>query len=109
MNKIEDYVEIIDITTKEDDPYDNWKKTPDEKFIEELKKEGYTPEEIYTLDADKEEGILVDYDLLPHESIKWDKKEKVMKLKMKYTPLLKYRKALIDLGINYVRRYWERL
>ena len=105
--KIQDVVDIIDITKKEDDPYDNWDITPFDKFIEELTSEGYTIEEIYTNDFEKEEGILIEYDLLPHEEIRWDDKEKVMKLKMKYTPLHKFKKTLNDLGINYDKKYWE--
>ena len=105
--KISDIVEIRDETTTKDDPYDDWPITPQEKFIEELLKEGYTYEDIYKMDLEKEEGILVEYDLLPHENLKWDDEEKLMKLKMKYPTLHKYRKALKDLGIMYDKEYWE--
>ena len=107
MKIIGDYVNIIDITEKEDDPYSDWEIRPFDKFIDELKKEYYTNEEIYRIDLDKEAGILIEYDLFPHEQLRWDKKEKNMKLRMKYTPLIKFKKALIDLGINYDRKYWK--
>lgn len=107
MRKIDEYVDIIDITEKEDDPYDDWEVAPMDKFIWELKKEGYEMKEIYHVNLDGEEGIIVEYDLFPHEELKWDNTEKVMKLKMKYTPLISFKKALVDLGINYDREYWK--
>lgn len=104
---IEDAVTIIDITTDEDDPYYDWEIDPAVKFIEELRNEGFAEDEIYYIDIDEESGIIIDYDLYPHEIMKWDYKEKNMKLRIKYPPLRKYLKALKDLGINYDKEYWE--
>ena len=66
--KLEDVIEIKDITTKEDDPYDNWKTTPYTKFIEELTQEGYTYKEIYNIDYEKEENCLAECKELEMES-----------------------------------------
>lgn len=106
--KIEETAEIVDVTTEKDYPYTGWEVTPEEKFIEEVKKAGYTIDDLYYMDLDSEGGILVDYDLKPHEIIWWDKKEKVMKLKMKYPTIRKFLLALRDLGINYDKSYWEK-
>ena len=106
ISKIVEYAEIVDTTTSRDDPYDTWTKRPMEKFIEELQKAGYKEEQIYNMTLEKEEGIIIDYNLFPKEQLKWDDKERKMKLKMKYTPLIEYKKALDDLGIIYDETYW---
>ncbi len=105
--KIEDTTIVIDTTTEKDDPYHYWETDPYDKFTEELKNVGYTQDEIYYIDINCEGGIIVDYDLYPHEILRWDKKEKNMKLKMKYPSLKKYRKVLRELGIKYDKAYWE--
>ena len=56
--------------------------------------------------AQEEEGILVDYDLFPHEVLNWDNNKRIYKVRLKYTPLLKFKKALKDLGIMYDEEYW---
>ena len=104
---IEYYVEIIDMTSSEDDPYDSWKVQPSEKFIEELLDAGYEYDEIYNVTLEMEEGILVDYNLFPREELRWDDEEKNMKLKMKYVPLIEYKKALEDLGVICDEKYWN--
>lgn len=104
---IEDYVEIVDITSSEDDPYDSWCVPPLEKFIIEVLDAGYEDDEIYRITLEKEEGILVDYNLLPREELRWDDEEKNMKLKMKYVPLIEYKKALEDLGVMCEENYWR--
>ena len=106
IRKIEQYAEIIDTTGDKDDPYHDWRVKPLEKFIEELLKAGYTYEQIYDMKLEKEEGILIDYDLLPHENLQWDSKNRVIKLKMKYRPITQYKQALENLGINYDKEYW---
>ena len=106
---IKDYIkygQLVDVTRKEDDPYDGWDKKPMDKFVEEMLKAGYTRDELYKQEFDKAGGILVEYDLFPHEVLKWDDKKKVMKVRLKYTPLLKFKKTLKDLGIIYDEEYW---
>jgi len=100
------YGQLVDVTRPEDDPYDDWEVTPMEKFREELLNAGFKNEELYKIDFDKEEGILVDYDLFPHEVLDWDNNERIYKVRLKYTPLLKFKKALKDLGIMYDEEYW---
>jgi len=99
-------IEIIDITKDDDDPYRDWNISPDKKFVEELLKNGYEHSDIYEIDLDGERGIMVDYNLFPHEHLKYDSKENLMKLKMKYVPFLRFKEALIDLGILYDTEYW---
>ena len=106
-DRIDDRVEIIDITTSEDDPYDNWEIKPDKKFEEELLEDGYTYEDIYYIDMDREGGILVDYNLLPKEKLRWNPEKHIMTLKMKYPLFYDFKKALIDLGVMYDEDYWD--
>lgn len=106
--KLEDSVEIIDITTEKDDPYMSFDVEPSDKFMEELLNNGYSMEEIYDYQIDKEKGILIDYNLLPQEILKWDKIKKVMTLKMKYPSFYEFKRALIDLGIIYDEEYWDK-
>lgn len=105
--KIVDSVEVIDETSNADDPYDSCNVRPDEKFIDELRDAGFSSNEIYRMDIDGESGILVKYNLFPHEKLKWDNENKVMRLKMVYTPLIEYRKALKDLDVIYDEKYWD--
>lgn len=101
-------IEIVDVTKEEDDPYRDWNVRPSEKFMQELLNNGYEYSDIYEIDLDSERGIMVDYNLLPHEHLKYDREEKVMKLRLKYVPFLSFKQALIDLGILYDTEYWDR-
>ena len=101
-------IEIVDITKEEDDPYNDWKISPSKKFVDELLKNGYEHSDISEIDLNGERGLMVDYHLFPHEPLKYDSKENVMKLKMKYVPFLRFKEALIDLGILYDTEYWDR-
>lgn len=105
--RIDESVEIIDVTTDKDDPYNDWKVRPEDKFRVEMLEAGYTDNELYTIDIDGESGIIMDYELYPHEKLKWDKTDKNIKLKMQYPPIHKFRKALRELGINYDETYWD--
>ena len=100
------YGQLVDVTQKDDDPYDDWEISPMEKFTEEVLNAGYTNEDLYNINVDKEGGILVEYDLLPHEVLRWNSKDRMMTVRLKYTPILNFKKALKDLGIIYDEEYW---
>lgn len=105
--RLDKNIEVIDKTSEEDNPYQDWDTEPSMKFIEELLNAGFTLKEIYDIDIYGEHGIIVDYMLYPQECLKYDDKHKTMQLKMKYPRLHEFREALNDLGIIYDEDYWN--
>ena len=99
-------IEILDVTKEEDDPYREWDITPGDKFVEELLSSGYEYSEIYEIDLDGERGIMVDYNLFPRENLKYNSKKNIMELRLKYVPFIRFKEALIDLGVLYDEEYW---
>lgn len=83
---------IDDVTRERDDPNHIFCVPPDYMFGCVLRVNGYSSHEIYDL--------MWEHNLFPLESLRWNKKERVYKLTVKYPSLVEFREVLARVGVN---------